>query len=132
MIIAGYLIRVRTNDKANPWFLWGYLNSVHGKQTLFGMCKSIVGMANINAQELQSINILIPPIELQNQFAKIIEKTEALKTQYQQSLAELDNLYGCLSQRAFRGELSIKEEGLMVAAEPEVTYTGSLLENLSE
>jgi type I restriction enzyme S subunit len=107
MIIAGYLIRVRTNEKANPWFLWGYLNSIHGKQTLFGMCKSIVGMANINAQELQGIKILIPPIELQTQFARIVEKTEALKTQYQQSLQELENLYGSLSQQAFRGELEL-------------------------
>ena len=108
MIIAGYLIRVRTNEKANPWYLWGYLNSIHGKQTLLGMCKSIVGMANINAQELQGIKILIPPIELQTQFAQIVEKTEALKTQYQQSLTELENLYGSLSQKAFKGELTIK------------------------
>ncbi len=109
MIIAGYLIRIRMNEKANPWFLWGYLNSIHGKQTLLGMCKSIVGMANINAQELQGIKIVIPPIELQNQFAKIVEKTESLKTQYQRSLQELENLYGSLSQRAFKGELSINK-----------------------
>jgi len=107
MIIAGYLIRVRTNEKANPWFLWGYLNSIHGKQTLLGMCKSIVGMANINAQELQGIKILIPPIKLQTQFAQIVEKTEAIKTQYQQSLRELENLYGSLSQKAFKGELRL-------------------------
>jgi type I restriction enzyme, S subunit len=123
MIIAGYLIRVRTNEKANPWYLWGYLNSVHGKQTLFGMCKSIVGMANINAQELQNIKILMPPVELQHQFALIVKKTEALKTQYQQSLAELGNLFGSLSQKAFRGELSFKEDVLMIAAEPNVNYS---------
>ncbi len=109
MVIAGYLIRVRTNERANSWFLWGYLNSIHGKQTLLGMCKSIVGMANINAQELQGIKILIPPIKLQTQFAHIVEKTEILKTQYQQSLQELENLYGSLSQKAFRGELGIKQ-----------------------
>jgi type I restriction enzyme, S subunit len=123
MIIAGYLIRVRTNEKANPWFLWGYLNSIHGKQTLLGMCKSIVGMANINAQELQGIKILTPPIELQNQFAQIVEKTEALKNQYQQSLQELENLYGSLSQRAFKGELKVREETLLMAAEPKVNYS---------
>lgn len=123
MIIAGYLIRVRMNEKANPWYIWGYLNSVHGKKTLFGMCKSIVGMANINAQELQSIKILIPPIKLQAQFARIIEKTEALKVQYQSSLLELENLYGSLSQRVFRGELKLKEEEMGMAAEPSVKYT---------
>ncbi|WP_226980231.1 restriction endonuclease subunit S [Vibrio navarrensis] len=57
MAIAGYLIRVRTNELGNPWYISGYLNSSHGKQTLLNMCKSIVGMANINAQELQDIKI---------------------------------------------------------------------------
>jgi hypothetical protein len=80
---------------------------LQNNSTLFGMCKSIVGMANINAQELQNINISIPPIELQTQFAQIVGKTEALKAQYQQSLQELENLYGSLSQRAFRGELTV-------------------------
>ena len=61
-------------------------------------------MANINAQELQNIKILIPPIELQTQFANIVTKTEALKEQYKNSLQELENLYGSLSQSAFRGE----------------------------
>jgi type I restriction enzyme, S subunit len=37
-----------------------------------------------------------------------VEKTETLKTQYQQSLQELENLYGSLSQKAFRGELTLK------------------------
>ena len=106
MVIAGYLIRVRTNSRSNSWYIWGYLNSSHGKKSLYSMCKAIVGMANINAQELQNIKILIPPIDLQNRFAQIIQKTEALKARYQQSLHELENLYGSLSQRAFRGELT--------------------------
>ena len=109
MIIAGYLIRVRFNEKTNPYFVWGYLNSLHGKQTLLGMCKSIVGMANINAQELQNIKLLIPPLELQTQFANIVTKTEALKEQYKNSLQELENLYGSLSQSAFSGELMVNK-----------------------
>ena len=59
----------------------------------------------------QQINAIQPneePIELQTQFAQIVEKTEALKTQYQQSLQELENLNGALSQQAFRGELTLK------------------------
>jgi len=48
-----------------------------------------------------------PPIELQNQFATIVEKTESLKTHYQQNLSELENLYAALSQQAFKGELDL-------------------------
>lgn len=42
-----------------------------------------------------------------NQFPAIVEKVEALKAKYQQSLVELENLYGSLSQRAFKGELDL-------------------------
>ncbi|MBF0506282.1 MAG: restriction endonuclease subunit S [Nitrospirae bacterium] len=107
MVIAGYLIRVRVNEKGNPWYLWGYLNSRHGKQTLLGLCRNIVGMANINATEIKNIKILIPPVELQTKFAQIVEKVEALKAHYQASLKELENLYGSLSQRAFNDELDL-------------------------
>jgi type I restriction enzyme, S subunit len=58
---------------------------------------------------IQEISVGIPPIELQTQFAQIVEKTETLKIQYQQSLQELEHLYGSLSQQAFRGELSISK-----------------------
>lgn len=56
----------------------------------------------------EKIKMIKPPIELQTQFAQIVEKTEALKTKYQQSLQELENLYGSLCQKAFNGELSLK------------------------
>ena len=57
--------------------------------------------------EFEKILMIKPPIELQNQFASIVEKTELLKAQYQSSLAELEHLYGALSQKAFKGELNI-------------------------
>lgn len=62
-------------------------------------------MLNISMEKLRNVKFPKPPIKLQTQFAQIVEKTETLKTQYQQSLWELENLYGSLSQKAFRGEL---------------------------
>lgn len=35
---------------------------------------------------------------------------------------QVENLYGSLSQKAFKGELSIKEDNLMMAAEPNIEY----------
>ena len=84
-------------------------------------------MANINAQELKAIPILTPPLKLQNQFAAIVEKVESLKSRYQQSLTDLESLYGALSQQAFKGELDLSrvpmpdrqtQEENVVAAEP--------------
>lgn len=106
MAIAGYLIRLRTNSLANPYFVWAYLNSKHGKVVLKHMCKSIVGMANINAQELQNIKILHPPITLQNQFAERIQAIEAQKQQAQAALKKSEDLFNSLLQHAFKGELT--------------------------
>lgn len=67
------------------------------------------GQKRVPPAFFEKYKVIVPPIELQTQFAQIVEKTEALKTQYQQSLQELENLYGSLSQKAFRGELSVKQ-----------------------
>ena len=105
MAIAGYLIRIRVNESANPYYLWGYLNSRHGKSTLNNMCKNIVGMANINAQELQEIRILKAPIELQNRFEVVILKILNQKKISEQSLQKSEELFQSLLQRVFKGEL---------------------------
>ncbi len=64
--------------------------------------------ANINLEILNGLKFIAPPLELQNYFACIVEKTELLKLQYQHSLQSLENLYGSVSQRSFRGELKFR------------------------
>jgi len=105
MVYAGYLIRVKTNDKANSEYISAFLNSSYGKKILFNMCKNIVGMANINAQELQNIEIPLPPIELQQKFAKIVEQVEKLKEKQQKSKEKINEIFNSLMQKAFKGEL---------------------------
>lgn len=104
MAFAGYLIRVRTNKKAIPEYISGYLNSKHGKTTLMHMCKSIVGMANINAKELQKMRILIPSVETQEPYKKIYYDIQSLKQKMQPQLQELENNFQAQLQRAFREE----------------------------
>lgn len=101
MAFAGYLIRVRPNSIGNNYYISGYLNSIHGKITLMNMCKSIVGMANINAQELQNIEILIPPKHLQDEYEIIYKKIKKGLTIYNRSVAQLQLLASNLSNRYF-------------------------------
>ncbi|MBK7984762.1 MAG: restriction endonuclease subunit S [Candidatus Competibacteraceae bacterium] len=54
---AGYLVRLRVNEKAVPEYVGIYLNSPFGKKILRNMCKTIIGMANINAKELLTIPV---------------------------------------------------------------------------
>jgi type I restriction enzyme S subunit len=105
MVIAGYLIRLRTNEKGNPFYISAYLNSKHGKKTLVNMCKSIVGMANINAKELQRISIMIPPKSLQKKFEDNFTHVEKLIMKGSSQLIISNNLFNNLLQKAFNGEL---------------------------
>jgi type I restriction enzyme, S subunit len=105
MVIAGYIVKSRANKKANPYFIWGYLNSEHGKLKLRNMCKSIVGMANINAQEFQDIPIQLPPSKLQNEFGAIVQNVIKSKTQLQYALKQENDLFQSLLQDAFAGKL---------------------------
>jgi len=106
MAYAGYLIKVITNERAAPEYISAYLNCSRGKAVLLNMAKSIVGMANINAKELQKIRILIPPIELQTQFAERVKAIEVQKAAMAASLVELETTFQALMQRAFKGELT--------------------------
>lgn len=78
--------------------------------------------------DFKKFNFIYPSIELQNQFANIVSKTEALKEKYKNSLVELENLYGSLSQRAFKGELEFlnTEEEYRIAAATAVAYKRKL------
>ena len=71
MIIAGYIIRVRLNKRLLPEILSQYMNLEALKDILRSMAKGAVNQANINAQELQSIKVYIPDMELQKQFIEM-------------------------------------------------------------
>ena len=78
MAFAGYLIRIRPSNLIHSKFLLFFMNSEFMKKLLYNKAKNIVGMANINAKELEDFSIILPPIELQNKFAERIEKIEKL------------------------------------------------------
>jgi len=103
MVIAGYIIRVRLNEKLLPIVLSSYMNSTVLKEQLRNMAKGAVNQANINAQELQSVKIYLPPIDIQNQFVAFVEQTDKSKLAIQQSLDKLEILKKSLMQKYFGG-----------------------------
>ena len=87
MVLAGFVIRVRVNDKATPEFLVQYMNLPYIKELLLSMCKAACGQANINAQELQNIPIYIPPIDTQEKFIVLKQQTDKSKfVAYQETI----------------------------------------------
>ena len=103
MAYAGYLVKATPNNRANGQFIASYMNTKYTKSLLFNMAKNIVGMANINAEEFKNIKVYIPPIEIQDQFAEIVENIEKQKELLNERLVELENNFNSLMQRAFNG-----------------------------
>lgn len=105
MVIAGYIIRIRLTNEILPIYLSMFLNSDYGKNLLRSMAKGAANQVNINAQELKSIKITKPPIDMQNEFADFVEQVDKLKAKMEESLKELEDNFNSLMQRAFKGEL---------------------------
>ena len=59
----------------------------------------------LNVSTLVPLEVINPPVEIQNQFAEFVQQVDKLKLEMQQSLVELENNFNSLMQRAFKGEL---------------------------
>ena len=101
MVFAGYLIKMRPSNLIHSKFLLFFMNSEFMKKLLYNKAKNIVGMANINAKELEDFSIILPPIELQNKFAERIEKIEKLSFEIEEAIKEAENLYNSLISKYF-------------------------------
>lgn len=101
MVLAGFVIRVRVSERILPEFLSEFLNTEFSKQMLLAMCKTAIGQANINAQEMQNIGLYLPPIELQRKFVQFKEQTDKSKVAVQKSLDEAQLLFESLMQKYF-------------------------------
>ena len=102
MVIAGYIIRIRTNNNIlNPRYLSEFLNFPSTKKFLRNIAKGAVNQANINAKELQDISIPLPPLDLQNEFADFVAQVDKSQLAIQKSLEELETLKKSLMQEYF-------------------------------
>ena len=71
---------------------------------LFGVSRGS-GISNFPPMSvIKEIGFITPPIELQNQFAEIVESIERQKALLNEGLIELENNFNSLMQRAFKGE----------------------------
>ncbi|WP_455255217.1 restriction endonuclease subunit S [Ruminococcus sp.] len=101
MVLAGFIIRIRLNEKMLPDVLSSFLNTDFSKRMLLEMCKTAIGQANINAQEMQNIGIYIPPIELQEKFVTFKRQVDKSKATIQKALDEAQLLFDSLMQEYF-------------------------------
>ena len=78
-VAASYFVRLRLDEaRACPAYVWAVMNSTAMKRRLFAMARGAIGQANINARELKSIPLPVPPVELQRRYAETVEAARAV------------------------------------------------------
>lgn len=86
------------SDIVNKKYIWNYLIMSYDK--LRNMAKG-GNQPNLNLNMIQNFEILLPPIELQNKFAKIVEQIDKQKFEFENSLKKLEELQASLMQEYF-------------------------------
>lgn len=83
-IHQNHIFRVRLNETVIlPEFFAEYLRHQKSKRYFLGCAKQTTGIASINMRQLKALPVLLPPLELQNQFAdfvKVVDKSKFTKT----------------------------------------------------
>ena len=103
-----HIIKVRLDEKhMHPHFLSFYLNS-YGNHGYFSTQSSTTsGLNTISTNKVRKAKILLPPIQLQQKFASIVQQAEQLREHQSQSRQHIDDLFNVLMQKAFKGELEV-------------------------
>lgn len=92
---------LRCREKINPIFLQGLLVNENYQGKLLQIAKSGATREAINKQQLESLEIMIPPLELQNQFASFVEEIDKSRYRIQKSLEASQELFDSLMQEYF-------------------------------
>lgn len=87
---------VQCKEKANITYLMFHINYMDISRWVTG-----IDQKKLNKENLDSIFIAIPPIELQNQFSDFVQQTEKTITSIKKSLIKLETLKKALMQKYF-------------------------------
>ena len=96
---SGFCIRYRlTSDEVNTSYLLRVLKADSMRKKMIGRGANI---QNLNQKTLATLNIPIPPMELQEQFAEFVNQTDKSNIAVQKALDEAQLLFDSLMQKYF-------------------------------
>lgn len=103
--ISPNLIRFRAKAVIlNSSYLFNLMTSYSG-QKLLEKYVTRTAKKTITAKDIKEIPIPLPPLPLQQKFARIVEKIDSMRQSQNQSKQQIEDLFSTLMQKAFRGEI---------------------------
>lgn len=102
LMLPDLIFRLNTTKRCNKIFLWKLIN-----HDLFRGCIQAIAtgsaksMSNISKERLLKIKVILPPNDLQEQFAAFVAQTDKSKAVVQKALDETQLLFDSLMQKYF-------------------------------
>ena len=105
-VIDSHVMRLRPDPiKCDGLWFYSLISSDRGKFLLQQTGGATAVQFNINAKQASSVQVALPPLDLQHRFAAIDQSVEKQKASQRAHLAELDTLFASLQSRVFQGDL---------------------------
>ena len=102
LMMPDLIFRLNTRANCNKVFLWKIINLDLFRANITALSSgSAKSMSNISKERLLGLEIILPPIELQNDFAIFVEQIDKSKFEIQNSLEKLETLKKALMQKYF-------------------------------
>ena len=101
-ILPDKLWKIRFVEAANVWYMKYALSSKPIRSIFSSISTGTSGsMYNVSMEKFKSIEIPLPPLNLQNQFAAFVTQTDKSKVVIQKALDEAQLLFDSLMQKYF-------------------------------
>jgi type I restriction enzyme, S subunit len=105
-----HIALLRPNPKIiNPTFFCAQLNSHNVYSQAISLSRG-AAQPTINLKEIKELRLLLPPLELQEKFARIVQTHEHLRAQQLEAHRQAQHLYDTLLHQAFTGQLNTHPE----------------------
>ena len=101
--INGHVYLVRLDGTVVPEYVLAILTGEPYRRYIRKVCVGGIDKRQINLDQVENFPIILPPIELQEQFAAFVAQTDKSKLIIQKSLDELETLNKALMQKYFGG-----------------------------
>ena len=94
-----HIFRVRADRaRVEPRFLAELTGSPYGKAYFLRVAKQTTGIASINKTQLSAFPVLLPPLERQQAFARVVEEMQVKIAEREAALRDADRLVAVLAQ----------------------------------
>ena len=92
------------SENLNVYFLLHFLRSREFTRIVEKLAESQTNIPKVNREEFAEQNVPLPPLALQEKFARIVQQFERLRAQQREAERQAEHLFQTLLHRAFSGE----------------------------